>query len=83
MKTGELKTKNKLSTPGSGTTVYIDYSEEKKVLEVGFDGGKVYHYLEVEQSVWMKYKSLILKGESSGVFVNTQIKPVYQYIEIH
>ncbi len=83
MRSGELKTENKLSTPDSGTTIYIDYSEEKKILEVGYEGGKVYHYFDVEQSVWKKYKSLVLKGESSGIFVNTQIKPAYQYKEIN
>jgi hypothetical protein len=45
MRIGRLNIKNKLSTPESKATVYINYSEEKKILEVEFKGGKLYHYL--------------------------------------
>jgi hypothetical protein len=65
MQTARLNTKNKLITPGSGTTVYINF-REKEILEVEFDGAKTYHYLEVETEVWREYKSLIHEGKSFG-----------------
>jgi hypothetical protein len=82
MQTARLNSKNKLTTPGSGTTVYINFSQERKILEVEFDGAKTYHYLEVETEVWKEYKSLIREGKSAGIFVNTKIKPFYDYKEV-
>jgi hypothetical protein len=73
----ELHSKNKLYTPKSGTTIYIDYSEKRKILEVEFTAGNVYHYLKVEPLVWEEYRDLILSGGSSGEFVNQKIKPNY------
>lgn len=82
MKDKRLNTKNKLSTPKSGTTAYIDYSTKNKILEVEFTAGKAYHYLEVELPVWEEYRELILAGGSSGEFVNRRIKPEYRFREI-
>ena len=77
-----LNSKNKLSTPGSGTTVYIDYSPSKKVLEVEFAGGNIYHYFPVEPRIWEEYREIVESGGSSGVYVNTKIKPRYEYLQI-
>jgi hypothetical protein len=77
-----LNSANKLYTPASGTTSYIDYSAKKRILEVQFEGGKAYHYFNVEPSVWEEYKKVIITGESSGAYVNTKIKPVYRYTEV-
>jgi len=81
MKSKRLNSKNKLNTPSSGTTNYVDYSAEKKILEVEFTGGKTYHYLNVEPAVWQNYKKVIMEGKSSGEFVNYFIKPNYSYEE--
>jgi len=77
----ELHSKNKLYTPKSGTTIYIDYSEKRKILEVEFTAG-LYHYLKVEPLVWEEYKELILSGGSSGEFVNQKIKFKYAFRKI-
>jgi hypothetical protein len=82
MITGRLNTKNKTFTPSSGTTVYVDYSAKEKTLEVEFDGGKVYHYYKVAPSIWKEYRKVIEEGQSSGVYVNTKIKPFYDYREV-
>lgn len=76
-----LSRKNRLLTPGSDTTVAINYSEESRTLEVEYKGG-VYHYLDVEQEVWEEYKSIVESGGSSGRFVNFRIKPVYEAVQV-
>jgi hypothetical protein len=83
MATKRLHRKNAVYTPKSGTTTMINYSEEKEILEVEYkENGRVYHYLEVEQEMWEKYKAAIFAGESSGSFVNKQIKPNYEGHEV-
>ncbi|WP_207427399.1 KTSC domain-containing protein [Pedobacter sp. SYSU D00535] len=82
MRRGKLNSSNRLETPASGTTVYIDYSEKLRVLEVEFRGSRIYHYLNVEPQMWERYKLEVLNGGSSGTFVNTQIKPLYEYVEL-
>ena len=77
-----LNTRSKILTPSSGTTVYIDYSARKKILEVEFVNGQIYHYHEVESVVWEEYQIIIKSGGSSGIYVNTKIKPRYKYLRI-
>lgn len=83
MKDKRLNTKNKTYTNKSGTTIYIDYSEKRKILEVEFTRDNVYHYLKVEPLVWEEYKELILSGGSSGEFVNQNIKFKYAFRKIN
>ena len=83
MKAGLLNSAQKLYTPSSGTTIYIDYSASKQILEVAYTGGKVYQYKGVDSLVWEEYKQVIQSGGSSGKFVNSRIKPVYlDYIQV-
>jgi hypothetical protein len=82
MKQKRLTSKNRISTPASETTIAVNYSPAARVLEVVFTGGQTYHYLHVEPEVWEDYKSTIKKGGSSGVFVNTRIKPFYDDVKI-
>jgi hypothetical protein len=77
-----LDKRNAIYTPASDATIMINYSKILKKLEVEFTNGKVYHYLEVENDKWQKYKSEIDKGRSSGEFVNKKIKPFYEVVEI-
>jgi hypothetical protein len=77
-----LDKRNAIYTPASDATIMINYSKTLKKLEVEFTNGKVYHYLEVENDKWQKYKSEIDKGRSSGEFVNKKIKPFYEVVEI-
>jgi len=72
-----LNTSNKTLTPISGTTAYIDYSNEKQILEVAFRGGHIYQYFGVDIIAWQEYKQVIDSGGSSGKFVNSKIKPIY------
>ena len=71
-----LSWKNLITTPGSGTTTFINYDEDKNILEVGFADG-IYHYFSVPLSVWEQYKEFVDLGGSSGKFVNLIIKPNY------
>ena len=74
---------NKVFTPDSGTTVYINYSYALNILEVQYTGStKIYHYKEVKPELWEEYKSVIESGGSSGVFVNKKIKPFFEVEEI-
>lgn len=82
MKSKRFFSSNKLYTPTSQSTVYIDYSAAKKQLEVEFTGGKTYHYFGVEPKIWDEYKNTVLSGGSSGEYVNFIIKPNYAYEEL-
>jgi hypothetical protein len=82
MRSKRLKEKNSLKTPGSETTLIINYDEKHQVLEVEFTGGRIYHYKKVEPEVWEEYKAEVNSGGSSGIFVNTRIKPFYEYEEV-
>lgn len=83
MKSKRFNSANKLYTPASQSTNYIDYSVKHKKLEVEFTGGKAYHYFDVEPHIWEEYKSTVLSGGSSGEYVNFTIKPNYRYEEIN
>ena len=73
-----LSWRNRISTPESNTTTFINYDNEKNILEVGFADG-VYHYFDVPQDVWEEYKTFVESGGSSGKFVNLIVKPFYKY----
>ena len=77
-----LNTENRLYTPNSGTTVYIDYIPQARVLEIEYKNGKVYRYYDVEPDTWEEYKETVITGGSSGVYVNFNIKPNYEYEEL-
>ncbi len=83
MKIRKLSRKNLIYTGQSGTTVFVNYSESLRVLEVKYrNENRVYHYLKVELDVWEIFKKEIASGGSSGVFVNTIIKPFFKGIEV-
>ncbi len=73
---------NYLATPGSTTTRYLKYHPERKILEIGFQTRKVYHYLKLPLHVWKNYHKTISTGGSSGKFFNAYIKDKYEFIEI-
>jgi len=77
-----LSESNKIYTPESESTIFINYSYSLNKLEVKFRGNKIYHYRNVEPLVWEEYKSVVQSGGSSGVFVNKKIKPFYEVDEI-
>ena len=73
---------NNLYTPDSGTTVLIDYSSERKILEVEFDGGHVYQYLNVFPKLWKQYYEHIKNSKSSGEFINIHVKQKYRFRQL-
>ena len=81
MKKG-LSRKNAIYTPRSHTTRMINYENENHLLEIEFNTGKLYHYIDVPTSVWEEYKLVVLSSGSSGGFFNGRIKPYYNFREI-
>ena len=77
-----LNRKNAVYTLRSGTTVLINYNDIRHILEVEFINGDVYQYLHVPYSLWKEYATVIAQGGSSGIFLNSRIKPFYSYIKI-
>jgi len=75
--TKRLSWRNRIATPESGTTTFINYDDENNILEVGFNDG-VYHYFNVSRNVWEEYKTFVESGGSSGKFVNLIVKPFYK-----
>jgi len=76
------KSKSYFSTPGSGTTLFLKYYPERKILEIGFRSNEVYHYLKVPPSMWDAYRENVLAGGSSGVFFNKRVKDKYVFRKI-
>jgi hypothetical protein len=60
----------------SASVLSLGYDKVTNVLEVEFQGGKIYRYVEVPQEV---YASL-MNAESIGRFVNREIKGIYEVI---
>ena len=59
----------------SSTIVSVGYDEEQQILEIVFQGGRVYHYLEVPPERVLS----LLRAESKGRFLNSDIKPHFRY----
>jgi hypothetical protein len=78
-----LNPRNRIYTPLSLTTIFINYSDSREILEVAFkETGKVYHYFHVPPDVWEEYRTEIKLNRSSGKYYNKKIRPVYEYEEI-
>ena len=78
-----LNPRNRIYTPSSSITSFINYSESRQILEVQFkETGKVYHYFDVPENIWEEYRKEIGLEKSSGKFYNKRIKPFYEYEEI-
>jgi len=79
----EFSTKNNmvknLTTPGSKTTLYINYPEKRK-LEIGFKTGNVYLYCKVPQEISEDITKL--PQMVSGEFFNAHILEKYKFERI-
>jgi hypothetical protein len=73
-----LSRKTALYTPASTTTILVNYSRELKILEIEYEGNRVYHYKDVEPMRWEQLKSVIGSGGSAGRFINFFVKPFYE-----
>jgi hypothetical protein len=56
----------------------VGYDDETNTLELRYAGGKVYHYLDVPKEVFVD----LLAAPSIGAFVNTDIKPNFDYVQV-
>jgi hypothetical protein len=56
----------------------VGYSTSSRTLEVEFVNGSVYQYFDVPQPTFAG----LLAAPSIGNFVNTQIKPYYEFAEV-
>ena len=60
----------------------INYDEEKQILEATFNNNKIYQYREIPRSLWKDFLKIIYSGASAGAFINKEIKPFYECVEI-
>lgn len=60
----------------------INYSGEKHILEATFNNNRTYQYLHVPKNKWTAFLEVIQSGKSAGAFINQQIKPFYDWVEI-
>ena len=56
----------------------VGYDEKKKLLEIAFRGGGVYHYLRVPAEVHRN----LLSASSQGTYFNQEIKDRYPYTKV-
>jgi KTSC domain len=59
----------------SSNIATIGYDEEQQILEIVFNDGRVYHYLEVPPERALS----LLRAESKGRYLNSDIKPNFSY----
>ncbi|MGN6568183.1 MAG: KTSC domain-containing protein [Flavipsychrobacter sp.] len=59
----------------STTINSLAYNPDDRLLEIEFQGGKVYHYYDVPESIYYS----LLKAESAGRYFNENIRDVYKY----
>jgi hypothetical protein len=59
----------------SSNIAMVGYDEDQQILEITFRDGRVYHYLEVPPERALS----LLRAESKGRFLNSDIKPHFGY----
>jgi KTSC domain-containing protein len=59
----------------SSNIATVGYDEDEHILEIVFRDGRVYHYLEVPPERALS----LLRAESKGRFLNSDIKPHFRY----
>jgi hypothetical protein len=64
----------------STAIAWYRYDEEDRRLLIGFRGAKPrsYAYLDVPPSAYVEFDA----APSKGIYVNTKIKPFYEYVEL-
>ena len=58
-------------------TIYLD-SEALKMINYG----RTYQYFKISNNIWMDFLSVIYSGGSAGAFINKEIKPFYECVEV-
>ena len=59
---------------GSSVIAMLGYDDERRILEVTFHTGRVYHYLGVPPNVYLE----LLASDSKGKYFNQKIRPKYR-----
>ena len=66
-------------TPVTSTTVKsLGYEASTKTLEVEFNSGAIYQYMEVPASVFTD----LMRASSHGSFLNRHIRGHYEYVRV-
>ena len=60
----------------------INYDEDAHILEATFNNNRTYQYFKVSKNMWMDFLTAIYSGESAGGFINKEIKPFYECMEV-
>jgi hypothetical protein len=60
----------------------INYDEDEQVLEATFNNNRTYQYKKVPYIIWSYFLKAIYTGASAGAFINKEIKPFYECVEI-
>lgn len=62
----------------STTMRSVGYNQAKQVLEIEFQSGMIYQYLDIPSAI---YKEL-LEAESKGRYFNSEIRDTYEFIRV-
>ncbi len=68
-----------LQTVESSALHAIGYDAERRVLEVIFNGGRIYQFVQVPAEAY----AALAAAPSKGVFFNANIRDVYPYWSLH
>ena len=65
--------------PVDSTTMRsVGYQSRSRILEIEFDSGAVYQYLEVPSRTYEQ----LLRAESKGRYFNNEIREIYPYGQV-
>ena len=56
----------------------INYDEKKKIIEIEYKNGRIYHYLDMDKNDWKKLLKYADKGEGFGAYINQKFKPIFE-----
>jgi hypothetical protein len=59
----------------------INYDEDAYILEATFNNNRTYQYFNFK-NIWTDFLTAIYSGESAGAFINKEIKPYYECVEV-
>jgi hypothetical protein len=62
----------------STTMRSVGYNQTKQILEIEFQSGMIYQYLDIPPAI---YKEL-LEAESKGRYFNSEIRDTYEFVRV-
>ena len=71
----------------SKAVISIDYYPKLKIIEIEYRTGKIYHYLNMNKTIWNKILEFADKGKGLGTYINQDFKDMidkdnYDYYEL-